>query len=158
VIQNSHRSSKPYLCDYRDPRDHSIHPRPFPHPEIAVPPQPRRSRMRRCHRRQSSLRRDARRSGIHPHHRSPDGPPLHLANQSLSTGSDDTRPGSAAVDSVPPTGATPTDPLHRRNPDDPPPLTASDGVNGVGSTKRPRGEQLHGGLSWFRYCSAIVFR
>jgi hypothetical protein len=75
VIQNSHRSSKPYLCDYRDPRDHSIHPRPFPHPEIAVPPQPRRSRMRRCHRRQSSLRRDARRSGIHPHHRSPDGPP-----------------------------------------------------------------------------------
>jgi hypothetical protein len=36
--------------------------------------------------------------------------PLHHANQSLLTRSDDTRPGSAAVDSVPPTGATSMDP------------------------------------------------
>jgi hypothetical protein len=75
TVRNSRRSSKPYLRDYRDPRDHSIHPRPFLDPEIMVPPQPHRSGMLRRHRRRSGPRRDAHQSGIHPHRRSLDGPP-----------------------------------------------------------------------------------
>jgi hypothetical protein len=38
AIQNSRRSSKPYLRDYRDPQDHFIHPRHFSDPEIPPPP------------------------------------------------------------------------------------------------------------------------